>query len=136
MISSVRAAAPLGCVVLAALLTAGCNTGPRKVTVNGKVTRGGQAVTASNQGMVMLILVPQVAEGEHYTTYPANYNKEDGTFTIANVPVGKYRVELQILDPYPSNDLLKGAFSGATSPLVREITGDGPLEIDLDKPQG
>jgi hypothetical protein len=89
--------------------------------------------------------------------------KEDGTFQLSSagkaIPPGKYRIGVRhwsffvptgSITPGPrpvkkgqwfvegkGDDLLKGKFDEASSPIVREITEkDRTVDIDVSKPQG
>jgi len=53
---------------------------------------------------------------------------------VAQIPVGKYKVAVQQMDPAPATDKLKGAFDSSRTKLVRDITDDATLDIDLAKP--
>jgi hypothetical protein len=118
-------------VVLAAgLLALGCGRGPRTVTVTGKVTRGGRPVVVSRTGSVQVTLVPVVRPGQPFSTYPGRA-KGDGSFEIPDVPPGKYRAAVEVLDPTPQWDRLRGAFSPQNSRIILDLDGKVPLELDL-----
>jgi hypothetical protein len=121
-------------LLLAGLLVMGCGE-PAKVTVTGKVTRGGRPVRVSRTGSVVVTLVPVVAPGEPFSTYPGRASA-DGSFTIPDVPPGKYRAAIEVLDPTPQWDRLRGAFSQQRSPVIRDLDGKTPLDLDLARPTG
>ena len=47
---------------------------------------------------------------------------------------GKYKIAVEHLDPTPQTDKLEGAFSESKTPIVRDIDGKKPIEIDLAHP--
>ena len=50
---------------------------------------------------------------------------------IAAVPVGKYKVSVVLLDPYPNNDKLKGAYSSKKTPLSCNLQDNTVFDIDI-----
>ena len=57
---------------------------------------------------------------------------EEGNFDLpGGMPAGKYRVVVRQWEPYPQIDKLKGRFAEENSPLVVEVDGKTPLQIDL-----
>ena len=129
MFRSIRSASVLG--VLLALI--GCNSQPANVTVTGKVLQGDKPIAVSPTGVVQVTLLPDVPEGTEFTTYVGRCNP-DGSFEVLDVPVGKYKVGIEQLDPTPMEDKLQGAHSVANTKIVREIDGKTPLVVDLAKP--
>jgi hypothetical protein len=120
---------------LLAILTIchGCGEQRRLVTVTGSVVRAGQPLAVSKTGYVQVMLLPDVGADEHYTTRVGRCEK-DGTFTIPEVPPGKYRIGIEQFDPNPQTDKLNGAFRAGDSKIIREIDGKAPINIDLAKP--
>jgi len=123
-------------VVPALLLAGGC--GAPKVKPNGKVVRGGQPFTLSENGVFIINFTPE----ENDPAKPQMYNadaKPDGTFTIVGpegkgIPPGKYKANVQAMDPYAKqNDLLKGKFAPGKSPLVVEIKDASEVVLDVGK---
>src|SRR4249919_879703 len=84
-------------------LPAGCNRKPRTVTITGSVLRGGQPIAVSNTGYVQIMLLPDVGADEQYTTRVGRCEK-DGTFSIPEVPPGKYKIGIEQFDPNPQTD--------------------------------
>jgi|SRR6516164_1255509 hypothetical protein len=119
-------------LIIALLLAlSGCG-GPKNVTVNGKVTRNGQPLPCSKTGKVWVCLSE---DKPVYNTYFADADAE-GAFAIPNVPIGRYRVEIQHQDPTPQDDKLKGAYARNKTKIIRDVDGKNSLEIDLGKPEG
>ena len=58
-----------------------------------------------------------------------------GIFEVFEVPPGKYRIGIEILDPTPQDDKLGGKMTANFSPIVRDVDGKTPIDIDLAKPQ-
>ena len=120
-----------------AILLAGCSSGPKMVEAKGRVVSGGQPLKFGPQGALQVILVPKGTEPSsvNFSSFTADVDKEQGTFDVfGGVPPGTYKFVIIALDPYPSNDVLKGKFSMEKSPIEREVTGQGPIEIDLANP--
>lgn len=124
---------PWGLLLIVAL--AGCG-GPAPVTVTGTVRgKDGKPIEVSKTGVVQITLVPDVAPGTHFTTKVGRAGP-DGKFEITDVLPGKYKVAVQVNDPGPIDDKLKGEFSPENTKIVREIDGKAPLTIDLSRPEG
>src|SRR5262245_56734418 len=91
---------------LVALLVSGCGAGaPKKIKVTGKFLKDGQPVTYTKDTYVTLIFTPVIPQlpGNKpstikATSYPATVQPELGTYA-AEMPAGKYRVNLFILEP-------------------------------------
>jgi len=121
-------------LLLAVCLISGC--GGRK-QVKGKIVSGGQPVTVSEKGRIILSFVSE--GGSDTTVYNAD-TKNDGTFTIIGpenkgIPPGKYKVQVQALDPYSSSggtDKFGGKYAPGKSTLVVDV-GSGELTIDVGK---
>jgi hypothetical protein len=119
-------------VALAAVALAGCG-GPKTVTAKGSVVKGGQPIPLSKTGVVQVILQPDVGPDVQYNTYPGRCDAT-GKFEIFEVPPGRYKVGIEILDPTPQDDKLRGLMTANNSKIIREIDGKAPVDIDLDKP--
>jgi hypothetical protein len=119
--------APALILVAAALLAvSGC--AEKKVSVSGKVTRAGQPLPAAQT--LLVVLVPE-GGGISARTYPAETDPATGTFSVAGLPPGRYRVAIQHFDDR-FRDSLGGVYDLGASPLVYDITGAGQaLDIDL-----
>jgi hypothetical protein len=129
----------LGLVALLGLFVGLPGCGPRHVKVAGKLTKGGQALKISDQGLVQVIFHPE-GSSEGGSTYPANVNNQTGEFDVPGprgngIPPGKYTISVEAHDPYPAGkDLLAGKFRPGSSQIVREVNGGEEVVIDLDKP--
>jgi hypothetical protein len=120
---------------------AGCSSGYK---VTGKLQNNGAPVTVSEKGMVMMSFQPAEKAG---TVYPVTVEK-DGSFVVGNGPDGtgptrgKYRVAVEILDPYkddkgqPGKDKLGGKFTSSNSPIYKEVTGNEAIIVDVGKAGG
>jgi hypothetical protein len=123
--------APLLALALLAALV-GCGGSKGKIT--GKITKGGQPIKVSDQGKVMLILIPDPATGN---TYPCHV-QPDGTFDCSGndgkgIPTGKYKVTVEVPDPYPAGpDQLGGKYKEATTTKTVEVKPGANIEINLD----
>jgi hypothetical protein len=132
------------CVSLALALP-GCQSGTPKVTgVHGRLLDKGQPLQLPS-GM------PPGDPGVRVTFYPTDEEKQgkeaqqavvnsDGTFTVPGndrkgIIPGKYRIGVT-LGAFGGTDKLKGAFDPKTSPIVRDVTGNEEIIIDIGKPTG
>jgi hypothetical protein len=82
--------------VVLALVAAGCGGGG--MSIDGKVTNGGQPYTPSKDGDLNIGLTAE-AGGKNYSGKAA----EDGTFKIEKVPTGKYSVNVTRYPPMPAD---------------------------------
>jgi hypothetical protein len=135
-------------LALAAVLLAGCRSGPKKHVVSGTVLKGGKPLTVRPLlGRVRVVFDPQDAEVKGKMGLVDAVVKPDGAFTVPGpdnrgLPAGKYKVYVYQYDPFPpppggeqQADILKGAFAEGKSPLAVEVApGSTELNIDLDKP--
>jgi len=119
---------------LSLLFAEGCS-GSRLVIVKGKITRDGQPIEVSQTGIIRVTLIPDVPAETQFTTYPTKA-QPDGAFSIEKVPVGRYKVAIEQLDPTPREDKLAGAFSVRNTQIVRDVDGKSALAIDLSKAGG
>jgi hypothetical protein len=115
--------------LVVALGAAGCATPKYRVT--GTVTRGGKPLHWEGERVMLLVLFAPLDRAKHREVYRAESNAQAGTYVIAAIPAGTYRVSLQLMDPYPDHDLLRFAYSLKDSPLVYEVDGDKEINIDL-----
>lgn len=121
---------------LFALLATGCGKAP--VKAKGKVVKGGQPITVSEKGMFLMSFAPADNPSK---TYAVSTNK-DGTFVVNGpdnngAPPGKYKVSVQLKDPYRSEkgeegpDKFGGKFTIDKTTLEAEIT-NAATEIVVD----
>ncbi len=133
----------LGLLALAWIVVTGCSRGPAeepKVSVKGRLTNAGQPLPVAPSLADKKEARPRlefIREGGGQATVAITALTEpDGSFE-AKVPKGKYRIGVaQPYAPAASENLLD-KFSSRSSPIFREVTGDGqPIDVDLSKPQG
>ena len=133
-------------VVMSALMcfALGCgDSGPPKVSVNGKLLNANQALNPKGP------LPPGVEHGVSIQFYPseggdpyATVISKDGTFTIGEsrggVPAGKYNAVVIVEDIQTGNDLFRDRYADPqSSGLSYDIKEDGQvIEIDFDKLTG
>ena len=117
---------------LVGLCLVGCNQSTT-VTVTGTVLRDGQPIALGPTGVVQVTLIPDVGPGVEYTTHVGRADAT-GKFEIIEVPKGKYRVAVEVLDPTPQDDKLAGAHSMENTKIKRDVDGKTPLTIDLAHP--
>jgi hypothetical protein len=105
--------------------------------VNGKIVKDGQPFTLSDKGQFVLLFVNPDDQAKSFNASV----KADGTFTIVGpankgIPPGKYRVQLQAMDPYApggGTDKLGGKYGpNSKSPMMIDV-GPGELVIEVGK---
>jgi hypothetical protein len=120
-------------VLSVGLVTTGCEKGPVKVT--GTVLRDKKPIPVGPTGAVQVTLIPDVPSGTEFTTYVGRC-EPDGKFEILDAKPGKYKVAVEVFDPDPQTDKLKGEFAADKTPIRRDVDGKKPIEIDLANPNG
>jgi hypothetical protein len=106
-----------------ALLWTGCGEGgPKTYHLSGKLTQAGQPMTfPSGGGIVMYFVEVDEQDRPKENQYTANV-KSDGSYE-ADVPAGKYLIDISWYEKYPSSgDKLNGAYNAGTSTLRKEVT--------------
>jgi len=84
-------------------------------------------------GQVAIEFIPAEPAGPAPQTYGAQADAA-GKFSLpGGIPPGKYKIAVHQWDPYPNVDKLQGAFSKEKTPLVREIDGKSPIDIELNQ---
>jgi hypothetical protein len=117
------------CCLLFAFGLVGCAT--PKYRLHGKITRAGKPLEWESENRKLLVLFNPVDIEDDKNVYRAETDTEAGTYVIAAIPAGTYRVSIQQQDPYPLQDLLGFAYSLKSSPIMREVKGNGEINIDL-----
>jgi hypothetical protein len=119
-----------------------CSSGPRLIKVTGKLTYHQQPLPAGASSPV-IVFHPVVAKGQHHDTYPALYERDSGAFEVpgktgTGIPEGKYRISVQFMIPKAGSVQAKWnqQFSPEKTPIIREVSGEGRLDIDLGDPKG
>lgn len=106
---------------------------PRKYAVQGTITRGGKALQWQGDKISLLVIFVPTDRSRHRDLYRCEGDTQTGRYAV-EVPAGEYRVSIQMMDPYPTHDLLQFRYALKDSPLIYEITGPRRLDIDLDPP--
>lgn len=126
-------------VALVAFAFAGCqqNTGPVTVPLQGSLLMNGQPLEVKGReiglGQVALDFIPVDDTGPAPQTFGVQAGI-DGKFSFpGGIKPGKYKVAVYQWDPYPMVDKLQGAYSKERTPIVREVDGKSPIDIDLAK---
>jgi hypothetical protein len=89
---------------------------------------------SSPTGVIEIVLRPDLPADQQYTTIPGRC-EPDGSFSIPNVPPGKYVFGVAINDPTPQTDKLNGALNYLNSKIKRDVDGKTPITIDVAKPE-
>jgi len=124
-------------VVLAITMACGCSSGPKMTVVKGKLTNAGKSVLPNPKDGLTMVFTPVEAGG---TTYPAPLNAADDTYAVfgpdgkSGIPLGKYRVSLNIMTIHSSPAVQKfnEQYSTEKTPIEVEVTGPD-LDVDLAK---
>lgn len=113
------------------------------VKLTGTVTDGGTPIHVEGlenaTGMITVGFCPIEGDGKGQARIEstAAMVAADGTFEVVDgIEPGTYVVTVRAWEPYPQVDKLKGKFSENRSKIIREITGDTVLEIDVANPEG
>lgn len=132
-----------GIALMLAVLTTACSnsgSGPAPVTVKGRVTKGGKVLEVPAQvGRVQVTFYEVKADGGMTDPNEAIVDASTGSFTVPGsggkgIPKGKYKVAVHQWTNFPTVDALKNKYSRDNTKIIREVTGDQDIEIDLDKP--
>jgi len=122
----------LTCLTIAWLVP-GCS--PAKHRVTGRVQREGKPlVWKSDESDLIVIFVPLDRDRDKELYRALETDRKAGTFSIAAVPAGSYRVSIQQQDPRPTHDLLGFAYSIESSPIVYEVSAS-QTHFDIDLPR-
>jgi hypothetical protein len=130
---------------LLCLVVAGCGGGEKTVPVRGRVHSAGEPLHVKGRdiglGMVQIQFYRLDEDGQQSTITAEAVANADGRFDAPGrqgrgIPPGKYRIAVRQWDPYPQVDKLQGKFDEKRSRVVREIPGEGDLDIDVSKPEG
>lgn len=116
--------------LFAILLVSGCG-GAKVVKVEGKLSQGGMPIELKKSAVIQIIFYPDSADEKNVTSFPADFDRESFTYKIAAVPVGKYKVSVVLLDPYPNYDKLKGAYSSKKTPINCNLQENTVFDIDI-----
>jgi len=116
--------------LFATLLISGCG-GIKVVKVEGKFSQGGMPIELKKSAVIQIIFYPDSTDEKNVTSYPADFDRERITYTIAAITVEKYKISVVLLDPYPNNDKLKGAYSSKVTPLSCNLQDNTVFDIDI-----
>jgi len=136
-----RSFASLFLLTLASLTGCGPSAPAGYVVPKGKLTNAGQPLTVKPMvGLIEVIFLRQAPEGTPVDPQIAKLNP-DGTFVVhgtggQGLEPGKYKIVVRQWDEYPNKDTLKGAFDEKNTKIVRDVTGNEEIVIDVSKPAG
>jgi hypothetical protein len=126
-------------VTLLVLTVAGCqqSSGPVTVPLQGSLLMNGQPLEVQGReigvGQVKLEFIPLDDAGPAPQPYGVTADAAGKFSFVGGIKPGKYKVAVYQWDPYPMVDKLQGAFSAERTPIVREVDGKTPIDIDLGK---
>lgn len=130
------------CLALGVLIPA-CSSGPKPLKVSGQLKNNDKPYTAPKGAMVTIVFAPVVETGAPFDTFPAKFNREDSSFAVAGktdqgIPPGKYRISVQQFVPDPTAQIneMNARFTLEKSAIIREVTDETPIIIDLARPTG
>lgn len=118
------------------LLLAGCG-GPKGFKVGGKVVSGGAPLKISDKGMLQVRFLD--ASDPNPQPFPTKVNMSDASFQVSGkdgggLPAGKYKIAVELIDPYPGKDKLKGQFANDKTTQTVDINGNKEdIVIDVGK---
>ena len=134
-----------GFLILGLAFLSGCtSSGGKLIMAKGQLLNKQKPLkVASNMG-VSVLFIPLVDESKHHDTYPADPLNEDAIFVVPGkngkgIPPGKYRIAINFLmvgTPPPEIQRMNELFDRQTSGIVREVTSEELIVIDLSKPGG
>ena len=104
---------------------------PHKCQVTGTLTKDGKAVEWKHDKHVLQIIFVPVNRTSNPDIYRCEGDPQTGAYSLQNVPAGKYRVSIQLMDPYPTHDQLNFAYGLNNSPLLYEVAADCVIDIDI-----
>ena len=96
--------------------------------------RNGKPIPLSKTGVIQITLQPDVGPDVQFTNSVGACDST-GKFEIVEVPPGRYKVGIEVLDPTPQDDQLRGTLTANNTKIIREVDGKAPIVIDLAKPQ-
>jgi hypothetical protein len=106
---------------------------PSKCRITGTITRDGKPLEWKDNFCYLLVIFASTDRQRHPEIYRFEGDTKDGTYVLTNVPPGEYRVSITQLDEPRFHDQLELAYGLNNSPIVREVKGDGVIDIDLPK---
>lgn len=134
----------LAAAFLIGWMAAGCSSRYEvkgTVKVSGKVTNAGVPLEVQGRemglGMVAVGFCP-LGDGKAMAveTASASVDSEGQFEVIDGIEPGKYLVTIRQWDPYPQVDKLNGKFDERNSRVIREITEDTEIVLDVSQPDG
>jgi hypothetical protein len=141
--------APLRClfsvVALLAILASGCSSGARLVRVKGQLMYNQKPLPVSPKtGITVWFTAVDAGDNPPFFTAEQPFNREDSTFVVAGhdgrgIPIGKYRIAVsqKMAGQLPPDvETMNETFSRKSSPIIREVTSEEPIILDLSKPEG
>ena len=122
------------------VLIAGCSSGPKLVKANGQLLYNSKPLSVDPNTKISVFFVSMGEEAATFTADP--FDRDESTFIVSGrtgqgIPVGKYRIAVrQIGDLSDEAERINEMFTRKNSPIIREVTSEEPIILDLSKPEG
>ena len=134
-------------ICVAVVLSVGCGQQyerPGTVKVSGTVTDGGTPLHVEGRdvkiGWVTISfsqIPPEDQVDRQLVVSAAAQVDAEGNFELIDgIEPGEYLITIQQWDPYPQRDRLKGKFDEKNSKVIRNITEDTVMDIDVSQSEG
>jgi hypothetical protein len=105
-----------------------------RCSISGTVTRDGKPLEwKTDHGVLLVLFVPLDRERDRNVYRALKTDARTGQYAIDNIPPGSYRVSIQQQDPDSRYDLLHFTLSIKDSPIIKEVTGDEVIDINIAK---
>lgn len=123
-------------------ITVGCNgepSGPPRIQVQGEVTNNGEPLKVRPMvGKVQVTFYPVTEAGQPPGDPKEAVVQPNGEFKVPGIdgngiPAGKYKIAVRQWEEFPNKDVLKGKFDQKNTTIVRDITGQEDVIIDVGK---
>jgi hypothetical protein len=106
---------------------------PAKCRITGTITRDGKPLEWKEGYVYLQVIYASTDRKAHPEIYRCEADPSTGAYVITNIPHGMYLVSITQFDKVRVHDQLQFAYGLRNSPIVREVKGDGVLDIDLEK---
>src|SRR5262249_33992051 len=103
--------------------------------VTGQLLKNGKPLQIANDVMKDIIFYPQDAGKDGKSSNPIHGGvMADGSFEANDLPPGKYLITLKLEGG--NGDICHGLFTKEKSRIIRVVSGDVPITIEITKADG